>query len=151
MLLEYKGWIKPVLGAARVCRQGRVLATSAHPAPDPHRTLARDLLAVSLHPWRCFCHPLALCHLGLPAGSAALRGLAPRAGSEPVSGGLLSCPACRAHLPLSRALPFPSRARPASHRSLPCLWRAPFPSRRQAPAACARLKMETLASYCSSA
>lgn len=41
-----------------------MLSIPAHPAPDPHRThlqLAQDLLAVSLHPWRWFCHPPLLC------------------------------------------------------------------------------------------
>lgn len=142
MLLEYKGWSKPVLGTARVWRQGRVVATSAQPAPDPHRThlhLARDLLAVSLHPWRWFSHPPCFVSPGLGCWLCCFPGTPPSAGSELVSGGLslpglLGCPcqSCSSPsgvLPVSRSLLFPFLStscfpqNPSPRR----LWRSPFP------------------------
>lgn len=145
MLLEYKGWSKPVLGTARVWRQGRVVATSAQPArpsqdpPAPGTGPAGGVpspLALVLSP------PLALCHLGLAAGSAASWGLAPELDQSlsQVGSPMLGCPcqSCSSPsgvLPMSRSLLFPFLStscfpqNPSPRR----LWRSPFPpgGRRQ--------------------
>lgn len=156
MLLEYKGWSKPGLGAARAWRQGWVLATSAQPSPDPHRAhlyLPRDLLAVSLHPWRWFCHPPCF----VSPGDSSLSwvrawlgwALPPWAPELPLPGVSISLWSS-AHGQIF-AVPPPERILLPQDPS-PCwLWKGPFLPRREAPAACAQLKMETSASYCSSA
>lgn len=157
MLLEHKGWIKPVLGAAGVWSRAECWPPLL-PAPEPHRArlhLAQDLLAVSLQPWCWFCHPPCSVSPGLGCCSAA----------SPLSW-IRACP--RWALPPELPLPVvPTSLCSAAHAQIsavPCVSTScshgipphaplerPFASRRQAPAACAQLKMETLASYCSSA
>lgn len=157
MLLEHKGWIKPVLGAAGVWSRAECWPPLL-PAPEPHRArlhLAQDLLAVSLQPWCWFCHPPCSVSPGLGCCSAAS-----------ALSWIRACP--RWALPPELPLPVvPTSLCSAAHAQIsavPCVSTScshgipphaplerPFPSRRQAPAACAQLKMETLASYCSSA